>query len=176
VLEPRLGFRRVRKWASKSGTWIALCAGLESVLRRHIREGEIMIRSAVVVALLLITVGFLAAENQKPQKRTLCIQAPPDAPSNEGRNHEEASGMGGVPVVLPVNADLILEVVQSGKLNIMPGSGDKGAAVLRNAHTAEDLWTDSRGGGWSMRGWSNRAVGRKLGGKLVEFLQRHPIS
>jgi hypothetical protein len=74
-------------------------------------------------------------------------------------------------VTLPANADLVLEVVQSGKLNVMTGSGDKGAAVLKDAHTGEDLWTDSRGGGWSMRGWSNRAVGRKLGEKLVEFLQ-----
>jgi hypothetical protein len=61
--------------------------------------------------------------------------------------------------------------VQSGKLNVATGSGDKGAAVLKDAHTGEDLWTDSRGGSWSMRGWSNRAVGRKLGAKLVEFLQ-----
>ena len=53
----------------------------------------------------------------------------------------------------------------------MSGSGDKGAAVLKDAHTGEDLWNDSRGGGWSMRGFSNRAVGRKLGEKLVEFLQ-----
>jgi hypothetical protein len=74
-------------------------------------------------------------------------------------------------VTLPAHADLVLEVVQSGKLNLYTGSGDKGAAVLKDAHTGEDLWTDSRGGGWSMRGWSNRAVGRKLGDKLVEFLQ-----
>ena len=78
----------------------------------------------------------------------------------------------GVSVVAsPANADLVLEVAQSGKLNVMTGSGDKGAAVLKDGHTGEDLWTDSGGGGWSMRGWSNKAVGRKLGDKLVEFLQ-----
>ena len=49
------------------------------------------------------------------------------------------------------NADLVLEVVQSGKLNVMTGSGNKGAAVLKDARTGEDLWNDSRGGGWSMR-------------------------
>jgi hypothetical protein len=74
-------------------------------------------------------------------------------------------------VASPAKADLILEVVQSGKLNVITGSGDKGAAVLKDARTGEDLWNDSRGGSWSIRGWSNRAVGRKLGEKLVEFLQ-----
>jgi hypothetical protein len=48
-------------------------------------------------------------------------------------------------VTLPANADLILEVVQSGKLNVMTGSGDKGAATLKDAHTGEDLWNDSSG-------------------------------
>jgi len=112
------------------------------------------------------------AQHQDQPKRTLYIQAPPDAQAIKEEITRKLVTWNGVSIVtLPANADLVLEVVQSGKLNVMTGSGDKGAAVLRNGHTGEDLWTDSRGGGWSMRGWSNRAVGRKLGAKLVEFLQ-----
>jgi hypothetical protein len=122
--------------------------------------------------LTLIAVSFLAAQNQEHQKRTLYIQAPPDAQAMKEEIKKKLVAWNGVSVVTsPANADLVLEIVQSGKLNVMAGSGDKGAAVLKDAHTGEDLWSDSRGGGWSMRGFSNRAVGRKLGEKLVEFLQ-----
>jgi hypothetical protein len=119
-----------------------------------------------------MAVSFVTAQNPEQQKRTLYIQAPPDAQAIKQEIAKKLMAWNGVSVVtLPANADLVLEVVQSGKLNVATGSGDKGAAVLKDAHTGEDLWTDSRGGSWSMRGWSNRAVGRKLGAKLVEFLQ-----
>lgn len=132
-----------------------------------------MKRPCWTVALaVLMTASFLAAQNQEPYKRSLYIQAPPDAQAIKEEIVRKLVAWNGVSVVtLPAEADLVLEVVQSGKLNVMTGSGDKGAAVLKDAHSGEDLWTDSRGGGWSMRGWSNRAVGRKLGAKLVEFLQ-----
>jgi len=121
-----------------------------------------------------MTVSFAAAQNQEQHKRTLYIQAPPDAQAIKEEIAKKVVEWNGVSVVTsPTNADLVLEVVQSGKLNVMTGSGDKGAAVLKDARTGEDLWTDSRGGGWSMRGWSNRSVGRKLGEKLVEFLQSY---
>jgi len=125
-----------------------------------------------IALLLLIIVGFLAAQKQAQQKRTLYIQAPPDAQAMKEEIAKKLAAWNGMSVVAsPAKADLILEVVQSGKLNVITGSGDKGAAVLKDARTGEDLWNDSRGGSWSIRGWSNRAVGRKLGEKLVEFLQ-----
>jgi hypothetical protein len=74
-------------------------------------------------------------------------------------------------VTAPSQADLVLEVVQSGKLNIARGSGDKGAAVLKDSRSEEDFWTDSSTGGWSIRAFSNRAIGSKLGEKLIEFLK-----
>jgi hypothetical protein len=122
--------------------------------------------------LVLLAGCFLTAQNQGQHRRTLYIQAPPDAQAIKQEIAKKLVAWNGVSLVtLPANADLILEVVQSGKLNVMSGSGDKGAAVLKDAHTGEDLWTDSRGGEWSVRGWSNKAVGRKLGEKLVEFLR-----
>jgi hypothetical protein len=126
-----------------------------------------------VFGVLVITVGLSSAYAQnQPVKRNLYIQAPPDAQAIKEEIVKKVTAWDGVSIVtLPAQADLVLDVVQSGKLNVVSGSGDKGAAVLKDAHTGEDLWSDSRGGGWSIRGFSNRAIGRKLGGRLVEFLQ-----
>jgi hypothetical protein len=130
-----------------------------------------------IVAFTILVVAFalasahLFSQDQSTTKRRLHIEAPPDAQAIKEEIVKKVAAWNGVSIVtLPAQADLTLEVVQSGKLNVMTGSGDKGAAVLKDTHTGEDLWSDSRGGSWSMRGWSNRAVGRKLGGKLVEFL------
>jgi hypothetical protein len=126
---------------------------------------------AALVAMCILA-ALVGAQNQTPNKRTLYIESPPDAQAIKEEIVKKVAAWNGVSIVtLPSQADLILNVVQSGKLNVASGSGDKGAAVLKDAHTGEDLWSDSRGGGWSMRGWSNRAVGRKLGEKLVVFLQ-----
>jgi hypothetical protein len=132
-----------------------------------------MIRLFSFFIVALAALGtFLAAQNQSIAKRTLYIQATPDAQAMKEEIVKKVVAWGGVSIVtLPAQADLILDLMQSGKLNLATGSGDKGAAVLKDAHTGEDLWSDSRGGGWSMRGFSNRSIGRKLGGKLVEFLQ-----
>jgi hypothetical protein len=111
------------------------------------------------------------AQSQSETRLNLYIQAPPDAQAIKEEIVKKVAAWDGVSIVtLPAQADLVLDVVQSGKLNVVSGSGDKGAAVLKDANSGEDLWSDSRGGGWSMRGFSNRAVGRKLGDKLVEFL------
>jgi hypothetical protein len=119
----------------------------------------------------LFATGALA-QSESATKLNLYIQATPDAQAMKEEIVKKVAAWNGVSIVtLPAGADLALDLVQSGKLNLANGSGDKGAAVLKNAHTGEDLWSDSRGGGWSMRGYSNRAVGRKLGDKLVQFLQ-----
>jgi ABC-type glycerol-3-phosphate transport system substrate-binding protein len=134
-------------------------------------EGRIIALAVLLMGAALPS-AYLLAQNQPTAKRKLYVQAPPDAQAIKEEIVKKVTAWNGVSIVtLPEQADLVLEVVQSGKLNVMTGSGDKGAAVLRDAHTGEDLWSDSRGGGWSIRGWSNRAVGRKFGEKLVGYLQ-----
>jgi ABC-type glycerol-3-phosphate transport system substrate-binding protein len=126
----------------------------------------------ILLAAAVLASALGCAQDQPDTKRKLYIQAPPDAQAMKEEIVKKVAAWNGVSIVtLPEKSDLVLEVVQSGKLNVMTGAGDKGAAVLKDAHSGEDLWSDSRGGAWSMRGWSNRAVGRKLGSKLVEFLQ-----
>jgi hypothetical protein len=127
-----------------------------------------------LVFLVICSVSLLAAsQSQEPSdKPRLYIHALPDSQAIKEEIVKKVTEWNGVSIVtLPSQADLTLELQQTGKLNVFTGSGDKGAAVLKDAHTGEDLWTDSRGGGWSMRGLSNRMVGRKLGDKLVEFLK-----
>ena len=127
-----------------------------------------------MLSVLLLVSLVVVVQSEQPAKRTLYIQAPPDAQAIKEEITKKVVAWNRVTIVTkPTDVDYVLEVAQSGKLNVFTGSGDKGAAVLKDGHTGEDLWTDSRGGGWSMRGWSNRAVGRKLGEKLVEFLEVH---
>jgi hypothetical protein len=130
--------------------------------------------NCVVICTLLASLVESQSAGPAPSKLRLYIQAPPDAQAIKEEISKKVADWNGVLVVkIPSQADLTLEVVQSGKLNLWTGAGDKGAAALKDAHTGEDLWNDSRGGSWSMRGWSNRAVGRKLGEKLVEFLKTY---
>ena len=129
------------------------------------------VRKYLILLVVFIPVVFYG-QSKPTAKRTLYIQAPPDAQAMKEEIVKKVAAWNGVALVTKASdADFLLEVVQSGKLNVFTGSGDKGAAVLKDRHTGEDLWSDSRGGGWSMRGFSNKAVGRKLGEKLVEFLQ-----
>jgi hypothetical protein len=116
--------------------------------------------------------GSPAHQTSRPQ--SIYIDAPPDAAPIKKQIVAKLQAWGEISVVnLPEQADLILELVQSGKLNLASGSGDRGSVVLKNRRTGEELWTESRGGGWSMRGWSNAAVGRKLGDDLISFLSKN---
>lgn len=102
----------------------------------------------------------------RPQ--SIYIDSPPDAQRIKIEIVKKLQKWGEIAVVsLPERADIILQLVQSGKLNAFTGSGDRGSVVLKNRRTGEDLWSQDRGGGWSMRGWSNAAVGRKLGDELI---------
>ena len=108
--------------------------------------------------------------------QSIYIDAPPDAAPIKKQILAKLQAWGEISVVnLPEQADLILELVQSGKLNVFSGSGDRGSVVLKNRRTGEELWTESRGGGWSMRGFSNAAVGRKIGGDLINFLSKNRV-
>jgi hypothetical protein len=141
----------------------------------------------VVFALALANAFSQSTDNKQEQKKKttdqdkptakacLYISAPPDAKQIKDEIATKVQQSELVEIVfLESRADLILEVVQSGKLNAMTGSGNKGAAVLKVKSTGEEVWNDSHGGGWSWRGWSNKAVGRKLGDELVKFLRSRP--
>jgi len=143
--------------------------GTICAIRRNLTRRK---RFAFLVVAVATLTASVAAQDPTAAKHALYIQAAPDAQAMKEEIVKKLAAWNGVSIVtLPTQADFILDLVQSGKLNVVSGSGDKGAAVLKDAHTGEDLWSDSRGGGWSVRGFSNRAIGRKLGEQLVGFLQ-----
>lgn len=106
-------------------------------------------------------------------QKTIYIDAPPDAQPIKQEITAKLSQWGKVsPVAKPDQADYQLTLQQSEKLNLAIGSGDRGSVVLIDRATGQELWSESRGGAWSLRGFSNASVGRKLGADLVHFLQK----
>lgn len=81
-------------------------------------------------------------------------------------------GWGGLTLVeLPEDADLILQVEQTGKLNMMTGEGAQASAVLIDAKSRIQLWAKTNGGGWSIKGWSIGSSSRAVADDLIKFLK-----
>lgn len=152
------------------------------------KEGGTSMQVCKFASMLVLGLALQAiAQNPSPNQngtparnmsraQSIYIDAPPDAAPIKKQIREKLQAWGEISVVnLPEQADLILELVQSGKLNLGSGSGNRGSVVLKNRRTGEELWTQSRGGGWSMRGFSNAAVGRKLGDDLINFLSKNRV-
>ena len=66
----------------------------------------------------------------------------------------------------PVQADLTLEVVQTGTLGT---GGNQAAAMLKDNQSGAELWSCTKGGGWAMSGWSNAWVGRAIADEFIKF-------
>jgi hypothetical protein len=73
-------------------------------------------------------------------------------------------------VTRPEKADLILEVTQTGELNLNTGAGNQATGVLKDYQSGLQLWSTAKGGSWAMSGWSNAWVGRSIAGELIKFL------
>ena len=69
----------------------------------------------------------------------------------------------------PDDADLVLEVVQTGQLNTWTGEGNQAAAILTESETGVQLWSKTKGGSWAMSGWSNAWVARALAKEFIKF-------
>jgi hypothetical protein len=72
-------------------------------------------------------------------------------------------------VAVPQQADLVLEVVQTGQLSAS-GSGNQAAAILRDASSGAELWSTTKGGSWTWSGWSNAWVGRAIADALIKYV------
>jgi len=132
-------------------------------------EDGVAMRFALSLVFALILLGSAMAQAPK----TIYIDASPDTQPIKEQVIDKLHTWGEIEVVnLPEQADLILQLVQSEKLLVTTGSGNRGSVVLKSRRTGDDLWGQSRGGAWSMRGWSNAWVGKKLGSDLVSFLSK----
>jgi len=79
---------------------------------------------------------------------------------------------GGLSVVQSTSgADLFLDVIQTGHLNLGTGAGNQASAVLLDGASGAQIWSKTKGGSWAMSGWSNAWVGRAIGKELIKFLE-----
>jgi S1-C subfamily serine protease len=79
---------------------------------------------------------------------------------------------GGLTLVeLPEDADLILQVEQTGKLNSATGEGAEASAVLIDAKSRIQLWAKTKGGSWSMTGFSISRASRAVADELIKFFK-----
>jgi len=69
----------------------------------------------------------------------------------------------------PNEADLVLEVIQTGRLS-STGEGNQAAALLREPASGLELWSSTKGGSWAMSGFGNARVGRAIARDLTKFL------
>jgi len=66
-------------------------------------------------------------------------------------------------------ADLILNVDQTGQLNISTGAGNQATALLVQRETGRELWGVTKGGGWAMSGYSEAWVAHAIADQFVKF-------
>jgi hypothetical protein len=69
----------------------------------------------------------------------------------------------------PNDADLVLEVVQTGELNTLSGAGNQATALLKDNASGVALWSTTKGGSWAWSGWSNAWVARAIADQLIKF-------
>jgi len=105
--------------------------------------------------------------------KTLCIWQTSGNPAMKAEIHAKLSKWGKLTLIsIPEEADLVLEVVQTGNLEYYsPGSAASGAALLRELHSGLELWSVKKGGYWAMSGYSISKVARQIGDALIEFLE-----
>lgn len=71
----------------------------------------------------------------------------------------------------PDDADLVLEVTQTGELNLETGAGNQATAMLVDGATGVELWAKTRGGSWAMSGYSIAWVARQLAKDFIKFYE-----
>jgi len=103
--------------------------------------------------------------------KTLCIVQANGSPVIMAEIEKKLLKWGRLTLVSSVNeSDLVLVIAQTGQLNTVTGEGNQAAAILKDRHSGAVLWSTTKGGSWSYRGWSNAWVGRAIGDELTKFL------
>jgi S1-C subfamily serine protease len=102
--------------------------------------------------------------------KTLCVSVSSGSPVLKTEISKKLLQWGKLILVSsPSQADLVLEVVQTGELNMSTGAGNQAAALLRDSESGTQLWSTTKGGSWSMSGYSNAWVGRGIGDEFIKF-------
>jgi S1-C subfamily serine protease len=72
-------------------------------------------------------------------------------------------------VSAPEDADIVLKVVQTGKLNLATGAGNQATVLLTDRESGTELWSKTKGGSWAMSGYSNAWVAHALAKEFIKF-------
>ncbi len=75
-------------------------------------------------------------------------------------------------VTSPDDADLVLQLVQTGGLDSWHVKGNQAAAWVRDAQSGTELWAGTKGGTWRLSGFSKAWVGRDLAEEFIRFFER----
>jgi tetratricopeptide (TPR) repeat protein len=136
----------------------------ESALRRQAAT-EAPAKSTVSTLLPRSTGEVLASA------KTLCIVQENGSPVIKAEVEKKLLKWGHLTLVSSVNeSDLLLVIAQTGQLNTVTGEGNQAAASLKDQQGGAVLWSTTKGGSWSYRGWSNAWVGRAIADELMKFI------
>jgi hypothetical protein len=102
--------------------------------------------------------------------KTLCVSVTPGSdPLLKSTIERALTKWGKLKLVSsPAEADLTLSVQQTGR-QVLLNAGNQAGAVLRARNVEGDLWATSKGGGFSLRGYSVTKVGRGLANDFIKF-------
>jgi S1-C subfamily serine protease len=115
----------------------------------------------------------VSAQEALRSAKTLCVVVTSGSPVLKGEISDKLLQWGKLALVsAPEQADLILQVPQTGALNLGTGAGNQATALLKHRASGTELWSKTNGGGWAMSRWSNAWVGRDLAKEFIKFFDK----
>jgi len=132
----------------------------------------------VALLLPLLFVGTVngqqASKDILSKAKTICVTAP-EGPSLDLKS-EVIKKLAAWEKLLVVadqdKADLILRVTLTRGYSSWKGKGARGTAELSDRESSVMLWATSEGGDFSMAGYSNGRVGRKIADKFMAYYKK----
>ncbi len=102
--------------------------------------------------------------------KTLCVSVPSGNAVLKTEISNKLLRWGKLTLVAdPEKADLVLNVEQTGQLNLKTGEGNQAAALLTHRESGQELWGVTKGGSWAMSGYSYAWVGRAVASDFIKF-------
>jgi hypothetical protein len=102
--------------------------------------------------------------------KTICIWVVSGSPVFKTEVTNKLNKWGKLKIVSsPDDADLILRIAQTGRFNMNTGAGNQATALLMQRESGQELWGTTKGGTWSMRGWSEAWVARAIADEFIKF-------
>lgn len=136
-------------------------------------------KTCILTLLLVLSFAETASAQQASRDilrkaKTICVTAP-EGPSLDLKSEvvKKLVTWGKLTVVAdPDKADLILKVTLTRGYSGWKGKGARGTGELTDRESTAMLWATSEGGDWSMAGFSNGKVGRKIANKFMQHYEK----